>query len=37
MGGLHVLFRVLLIMIAFVVVGIGVLFAGCALMMSGHF
>ena len=38
MGVVQILFRVLLIMAAIVVVGIGVLFAGCALLASGgHF
>jgi uncharacterized membrane protein len=35
MGLFQVLFRVLLIMVAIVVVGLAVLFAGCALMMKG--
>jgi hypothetical protein len=38
MSVLGVLFRVFLIMAAIVVVGVGVLFAGCALMLGGgHF
>jgi hypothetical protein len=38
MSGLAVLLRVFLIMVAVVIIGLGVLFAGCALMLSGgHF
>jgi hypothetical protein len=38
MGVLGVLLRVFLILVAIVVIGVGVLFAGCALMMGGgHF
>lgn len=35
LGFFQVLFRVVLIMVAIVVIGIGVLFAGCAILLGG--
>lgn len=35
MGFLQVLFRAVLVLIALIVIGIGVLFAGCALLAGG--